>query len=169
MGEQCPPEAAHVISTAPLLGVDLSMAFDRWMTGVRPVFAFFRAVPFVAAMCRSSTEYIDSASRTQQVLGYLRLIRRRRRTATLAAVATARNENRRADGACTDGTAAAAVAEAARRLIERAFSHICSSSLITLPLRAFLQSSGSNCRKLATDILSSRPAQTATRNCSSVQ
>jgi len=81
---------------------------------------------------RSSTEYIDSASRTQQVLRYLRLIRRRRRTAA----ARARNENRRADRG-RDGTAAAAGPAAARRLIERAFSHICSSSLITLPLRGF--------------------------------
>jgi len=43
------------------------------------------AASFLAAMCRSSTEYIDSAPRTQQVLCYLTLIRRRRRTATAAA------------------------------------------------------------------------------------
>jgi len=127
--EQCP---SHVISTAPLSRSRYTV-FDRWMTGVRPVFVSCRAGSVLsAAMCRSSTEYIDSASRTQQVLAYLTLIRRRRRSP--------RPREMKTDGrteAPTERTAAAAAAAAARRLIERAFSHICSSSLITLPLRGF--------------------------------
>jgi len=70
------------------------LEFDRWLAGMRSLSVSCRAAAasFSAAMCRSSTEYIDSASRTQQVLRYLRLIRRRRRTATVTASGGRRRE-----------------------------------------------------------------------------